>query len=134
MEFTGEITGVFTQNGNSKKGAWTRYDVKCGETKFQTFDHALGQKAEKGATATITYHEEARGDFVNNVIDAIAVDAPSAPRNEKQRSKEEVRRTEAFKIAATLGADDLAQLTELGDAIANVLASTGQKAPEEKQF
>lgn len=119
------IEKVFTATGNGKKGPWTRYDVKAADgTRYQTFLDGLGKKAQnaEGAEATVTFHEETRGDFTNNVIDDLKVTSAPAPKNEKQRSKEEVRRTEAFKIAAAVGAEDLEQLVALGDAIAAELA------------
>jgi len=134
-EATAIIDGVFENERTSANGPFTSYDVKAGGIKYQTTKDAIGLKAKalKGQTAKIVYTETQRGQYTNRTIQSVE-GVEGAPRVEKQRSKEEVRRTEAFKIAATLGPEDLAQLVEVGDAIANVLASTGQEAPEEKQF
>lgn len=83
------ITGVFTQQGNNARGPWTRYDVKdAGGNKYQTFDAELGAKAQavQGQSVTLTFHEEARGQYTNNVLDGIKTSvngatnaAPSVP-------------------------------------------------------
>lgn len=141
-----KITGVFTQSGTSSKGDWTRWDVKtAGGSKFQTFDARLGKKAEaaEGQSVDITYHEEDRGKYTNNVIDSIeiedeAVNAESVSsaqpqQDEFRRSKEEMRRTEAVKAAATLLASPkfdeeitIENLANYADAIVDLIANGTQ--------
>ena len=68
------ISKVFEEHGNGQKGPWTRYDVKdAGGNKYQTFNAQLGAQAKEaqGKSVILTYHEEARGQFTNYVIDAI---------------------------------------------------------------
>ena len=131
------IKAVFENTGSSSKGPWTRYDIKdAGGNKYQTFSDALGQKAHelKGKSAKVTYHEEERGGYVNKVVDGIEAagseTAQAAPsQDEFRRSKEEMRRTEAVKAAATLiaspgweGQVDVYALAELAEAVAKVMA------------
>lgn len=68
------IKAVFPNSGQNAKGPWTRYDIKdAGGNKYQTFNDQLGKKAEalKGQSVKVTYHEETRGDYTNNVLDSI---------------------------------------------------------------
>ena len=145
------ITGLSTKTGENDSGGWTLYLFEtAGGTKFQTFDDDLGATGSQniGKAVDIEFeaqerHLPAKGDrpattVTNNVIKSIkATDkqpsefAPSNDRDQKQRSKEEVRRTESVKAAATLMASpkwdgdlDLKALTKLADAI-GVYAENG---------
>lgn len=117
------ITGLSTKTGSNDSGGWTLYLFEtAGGTKFQTFEDDLGTVGSQniGKAVEIEYESQernlpAKGDrpattVTNNVIKSIkpatAEQAATAPttsdRDQKQRSKEEVRRTESVKAAATL--------------------------------
>lgn len=68
------IRGVFEETGHKNGKDWTRYDIKdAGGNKYQTFDVGLGQKAKdaKGQRVKLTWVEEARGQYTNNVLKSV---------------------------------------------------------------
>ena len=140
------------KSGTSKRGPYSfRVFETAGGTKFQTLDVALGDAVVEsyGTAVDVEYEAETNGDFTNNVIKSIKpaaegsaatetapVSAPSSERDQKQRSKEEVRRTESVKAAAVLLVElskseespveaTLSGLFELADTIA-AYVETGQ--------
>ena len=139
------ITAVFKNQRQSAKGPFTSYDVKAGGRKYQTTKDDLGQKAEqlKGQPVVISYTEVQRGEYTNyNITDIVPAEAETghvtqgkASQDEFRRSKEEMRRTEALGVAATLAAtlevSDVQQLFDLSDALLPYLES-GQQVPEEE--
>lgn len=78
-EIVTNLTGVEVKTGTTDKGPWSLSIFSSENGKYQTFDKALGGTAQgrigQGPTR-IVYHEETRGDFTNNIIDAIEA-APS---------------------------------------------------------
>ena len=132
----------FTDKGNTNGKDWVRHDFKDGGgNKFQTFDANLARIAEGllNQPAEIEYHVERRNGYENNFIDSIKA-APGSvvvppqeeenPRQKYQRSKEEVRRTEAVKAAATIisgpnwsGDSTLEELASLADAITDLIVN-----------
>jgi hypothetical protein len=138
------VTGVdVKKTGTSKRGPWAlRLFDTAGGTKFQTFDVELGEflQTKIGESVEITYEIEENGDFKNNVIQSIkpatAEQAATAPTqaDDPRRSKEELRRTECVKAAATIisgpawtGGTEPEDLFHLADKIA-VYAENGAEA------
>lgn len=64
----GKLEAVSCKTGQSKKGTWTRYGCKVGETWANTFDTKLGKKAEslKGINVVMAYTEGEKG---NDLVD-----------------------------------------------------------------
>jgi hypothetical protein len=114
---------------NGRNGQFTIHKFKAADgTRFQTTEQALADKAYGllGQVATIDFELEVRGEYTNNVIKSIqpggqlqqgapsgggapvsSGGAPTGAQQQKsradfQRSKEEMRWTEAMSIAATL--------------------------------
>lgn len=137
------------KSGTSKRGAYSfRVFETAGGVKFQTLSVEIGDSilGTLGTAYEVEYEVETNGDFTNNVIKSIspaseaqAAQAEAVPvndRDQKQRSKEEVRRTESVKAAAVLLVElsksedspveaTLSGLFELADTIA-AYVETGQ--------
>jgi hypothetical protein len=145
-----KLTGVEEKaKGTNARGPWVlRVFTAGGGAKFQTFEADLGAAIPLGQTIELTYElEDSKdGKFQNNVIkgwkpssETVTASEPTSPtsdRDQKQRSKEEVRRTESVKAAATLLVElsksedspvtaTLSGLFELADTIA-AYVETGQ--------
>lgn len=131
------VDKVFTKSGENRKGEWTRYDVKeaGGDRRFQTFVHSIGRKAQQheGRPVTVTFEEVDNNGYTNLELKSLepleAETGAVHKQDEFRRSKDEMRRTEAFKAAATIiaspgweGEANLDALVSLGDAIADELA------------
>lgn len=60
---TGVIAMVSKKDGQSKKGPWTLYGIKVGDTFYNTFDHKIGDAAteRKGSEATVYFEQTERG-------------------------------------------------------------------------
>lgn len=68
------FTEVSKKTGETDKGPWTMFLFSNGSgAKFQTFNWALGMKAEAlvGRPGKIEFHPEERNGFTNNVLDSI---------------------------------------------------------------
>src|SRR5690348_5898358 len=135
------------KSGTNKRGPFHfRVFKTSGGTRFQTFDVGLGDKilASYGQPLEVEYEVESNGQYENNVIKTIrlldraeastAQPEPQQNRSDFQRSKEEVRRTESVKAAATIivsdkweGGSEPSDLFALADQIA-VYAEHGAEA------
>lgn len=143
------ITGFEEKKrGESQYGPWAlRLFTTAGGTKFQTFDVDLGDSLIAGGLNTpvsVEYEiEETSKDgktYKNNVIkgwgppsETATASEPSQPtssQDEFRRSKEEMRRTEAVKAAATIiaspnwqGDQSIETLGALAEAVSDLIAN-----------
>jgi hypothetical protein len=105
------------KEGRNAKGAWFFYTFEdAGGNKWQTgFGDSLGQTLDKqlNRSVKLTYHEEQRGNFTNNVIDGaefrsaddIPADSVYTPKAAASTKDEQIARAVAFKGAIDLAAN-----------------------------
>lgn len=67
---TGTVADVSIKTGTGKRGTWTKYGVKIGDTFYGTFDESLGKAAQglKGKKVTFAFTSDGQYQTLTSIV------------------------------------------------------------------